>query len=259
MKTPLVFDIKRASTVDGPGIRTAVFFKGCNLDCRWCHNPEGKSPEPQVAFYSEKCIGCGMCRKHCPGGQKCTACGACAVNCPVQARRLYGKKYTPAELFKIIASDKIYYDATGGGVTFSGGECMLYPEFLAEVAKLCRSEKISVAVDTAGCVPFSSFETVLPYTDIFLYDIKCLDPELHKKGTGVSNGLILENLSRLTRSGKSIFIRIPCIPGFNEGEETERVKRYCEKLSLPYEVLSYHAMGESKKEALEKHSICNIK
>lgn len=241
MKIPLIFDIKRSSTVDGTGIRTVIFFKGCNLDCFWCHNPEGKLPTPQTAFFEEKCTHCGTC-----GDKKDIS------RCPVGARKAYGKEYTADELFEIIAADKMYFDATNGGVTFSGGECMLYPEFLAEVAKKCKAAGISVAVDTAGNVPFESFETVLPYVDTFLYDIKSIDSTLHKNGTGADNTLILSNLQRLIKGDKEILIRIPEIPDFNKGDEVGRIKEYCNKYDLPYEVLTYHNIWESKLNALIK-------
>ena len=249
MLVPLIFDIKRASTVDGPGLRTAVFFKGCNLDCFWCHNPEGKAPHAELAFFEGKCIGCGSCRAHCTGRPDC---GACTEVCPASARRLYGRAYTPDELLDVITADRPYFDATGGGVTFSGGECMLYPDFLAMLAKKCREAGISVAIDTAGCVPYSHFERVLPYTDLFLYDIKCLDPVLHARGTGRDNALILENLERLRKTGKEILIRTPVIPDFNEGEELDRIRAFCAERGLRAELLPYHAFGTDKKRALER-------
>ena len=249
--TPLVFDIKRTSTVDGPGIRTAVFFKGCNLDCRWCHNPESKSPRAQLGLLTEKCIGCGVCRTVCEHGNSCELCGKCAENCPAEARKLYGRQYTAEELYTVIAADRDYYDATGGGVTFSGGECMLYPDFIASLAAMCQKNGISAAIDTAGNVPWSSFEKILPYADCFLYDIKAIDPELHKAGTGAGNRLILENLDRLIGTGKQIIIRTPVIPGYNDGDELERIQAYCAARNLPHELLAYHTIGESKKAALE--------
>ena len=173
MRAPLIFDIKRSSTVDGPGVRTAVFLKGCNLDCFWCHNPESKRAEGERAFFEAKCIGCGSCEKVCENGRtSCTVCGKCVDVCPTGAVKIYGKSYTPDEIFEIILRDASYFELTGGGVTFSGGECMLYPDFVVEIAKRCFAHGISVAIDTAGCVPFSSFEKVLPFADIFLYDIK---------------------------------------------------------------------------------------
>ncbi len=250
MTTPLIFDIKRCSTVDGPGIRTAIFFKGCNLDCFWCHNPESKKAKPQLALFSEKCISCGVCREVCVSNGQCKQCGACAESCPAGARKLYGKQIALDELMRVIEADKPYFDATGGGVTFSGGECMLYPEYLTNLAKLCHERNISVAIDTAGCVPYSSFEALLPYVDLFLYDVKCIDPELHKKGTGADNTLILQNLERLIKENKSIIVRVPVIPNFNDGDELERIKDFCEQRALTYELLPYHAYGDSKREAL---------
>ena len=249
-KTPLVFDIKRASTVDGPGVRTTVFFKGCNLDCYWCHNPESKSARPQLGLFAEKCIHCGVCEKVCRHPEGCVLCGMCEENCPAEARKLYGRPYSPDELHRIILADRDYYAATGGGVTFSGGECMLYPEFIAELAKKCCQNGIRVAIDTAGNVPWSHFERILPHVDCFLYDIKALDPELHRRGTGAKNVLILENLEKLISTGKTIIIRTPVIPSYNDGEELEQISRYCALRGLPHEKLKYHAMGESKKASL---------
>lgn len=253
MKKPLIFDIHRSSTKDGPGIRSTVFFKGCNLNCFWCHNPEGKSAEPQIAFFESKCISCGACAAACKNSDgACTACGSCAETCPTAARKLYGRAYTPEQLLDVILADKPYFDATGGGVTFSGGECMLYPEYLASAAKLCKDNGISVAIDTAGCVPFSHFEQIIDHTDIFLYDVKAITPDLHKLGTGKDNSLILDNLDRLIKAGKRIIIRVPVIPDFNDGEELDEIKKFCEERGLEYELLPYHTFGESKRDALEK-------
>lgn len=244
MKAPLIFDIKRSSTVDGPGVRTTVFFKGCNLDCYWCHNPEGKEFSAQIAKFSEKCIGCGTCLDLSAQEKAHELCPACAI-------KLYGESYTPKQLLDIILLDKPYYEQTGGGVTFSGGECMLFPDFLAIIAQKCQENGISVAIDTAGNVDFSHFEKVLPFTDLFLYDVKCIDSALHKKGVGVDNIQILTNLEKLCQCGKKIIVRIPCIPGFNDNDELERIKKYCQSLSLEFEILKYHEFGTSKKKALE--------
>lgn len=251
MRAPLIFDIRRASTTDGPGIRTTVFFKGCNLDCFWCHNPEGKAPERQRAFFVEKCIACGTCHTVCERAlSACKACGSCTATCPSGALRVYGTEYSVEALAELACADKPYFDATGGGVTFSGGECMLYPTYLGEVARRCRQNGVSVAVDTAGAVPWASFEMVLPDTDLFLFDIKCLDPALHKRGTGVDNTLILQNLARLQSVGARIIVRVPVIPAFNEGAEVLRILSFCADRGLPVEQLPYHAFGEDKRLAL---------
>lgn len=251
MSAPLVFDIKRAATKDGSGIRTVIFFKGCPLDCYWCHNPEGKRAQAELALFRERCDGCGACRRLCKSPDGCTLCGECVRTCHTGARRLYGAKMTEEELLAVILEDLPYYEATGGGVTFSGGECLLYPDTVASLARKCKEKGIHVAVDTAGYVPFSAFETVLPYVDLFLYDIKALDPALHVRGTGKDNASILSNLDALLSRGARVLVRIPVIPGFNDGEELARIRAYCEEKHLPYECLSYHAYGESKREALE--------
>lgn len=241
---PLIFDIKRTSTVDGPGVRTAVFLKGCNLNCFWCHNPEGKRAEAEYALFAEKCLSCGTCADESITEEERVA------RCPTQARRRYGVRYSEDRLMSVLLADKEFYLATGGGVTFSGGECMLYPEFVSRISARCQREGISVAIDTAGDVPYSHFEKVMPYADLFLYDIKCLDDDLHRRGTGVGNARILDNLERLRAAGKRILIRTPEIPDFNAGEEIERIQQYCAQRGLPHEVLAYHRFGEDKAKAL---------
>ena len=201
--TANIFDIQRNSFVDGPGIRTTVFFKGCNLHCTWCHNPESQSAKPEMMFYKNKCTGCGKCREKCPNAlEKCELCGKCTIYCPHDAREICGKEYTVDEVLKEILKDKTFYDNSGGGVTFSGGECMLQIDFLEEILKECKKNGIHTAVDTAGHVPFEFFERIIPYTDLFLYDVKCFDSDKHRQYTGVENQLILKNLKRLlaTRS-----------------------------------------------------------
>ena len=167
--TTNIFDIQRDSFVDGPGIRTTVFFKGCNLHCAWCHNPESQSAKPQMMFYKNKCTGCGKCREKCPHNlESCDLCGKCTVYCPHDAREICGKEYTVDEVLREIRKDKTFYKTSGGGVTFSGGECMLQIEFLTKILKACKENGIHTAVDTAGHVPFEFFERIIPYTDLFL-------------------------------------------------------------------------------------------
>ncbi len=250
----MLFDIQRASTVDGPGFRTTVFFKGCNLRCAWCHNPESQSAAPQLLFYQERCTHCGLCERVCPYGlRKCDLCGKCADACPQEARSLCGTEYTVEDVVKKILPDRLFYQTSGGGATFSGGECMLQLGFLKELLDFCRKEKIHTAVDTAGTMPWRSFEEILPYTDMFLYDVKSMNSQRHKEYTGIGNEQILENLSRLLQMQKRVWVRVPIIPGVNDTLEEMRALRafllangYPEKVEL----LPYHRMGEMKWKAL---------
>lgn len=237
--------------MDGPGIRTTVFFKGCNLRCEWCHNPESYSPNPEIMFYEDKCTGCGKCKGACQTKlENCTLCGRCAEVCESGARLLCGKKYTADGLMAKILKDKIFYESSGG-VTFSGGECMLQIDFLEKVLKKCRENNIHTAIDTAGCVPKEYFERILPYTDMFLYDVKAIDGELHKRCTGRSNKIILENLLFLDNAEKDIEIRVPYVPGVNSGEML-KIADFLKKLrsKIRVSVLPYHNHAYSKYAAL---------
>lgn len=257
MNDGMIFDIVRGSFVDGPGIRTTVFFKGCNLNCAWCHNPESKSGKTQRLFYADKCVGCGACKRVCPSPDRCTLCGKCADVCSKSAISICGRKYTAAEVVKEIVKDKAFYGDTGGA-TFSGGECMLQTDFLLEILKLCKENDIHTAVDTAGNLPFEAFEKILPYTDMFLYDVKAMDGAIHKKYTGVDNTLILENLARLLKIGKRMWVRIPTILGVNATvENMKAVKGFLEKngKAEKVELLPYHAMGENKSRALGQETV----
>lgn len=244
MIVPLIFDIKRGSLEDGPGVRTTIFFKGCNLNCFWCHNPESKKSFVQTAYFEEKCVGCGECKNIENDLGK-------AEVCKEHARKIYGKEYTVAQLVEIALKDKCYYDVTDGGVTLSGGECMLYPDFVAELSKMLKEKGIGVFIDTAGNVAYKEFEKVLPYVDGFLYDIKCLDEKIHISGTGASNSLILENFYKLIKTDKKIIVRIPEIPNFNEGKEKDKVVKLCKNLGIECEVLEYHEYGISKQKSLK--------
>ncbi len=242
-----IFDIQRNSFVDGPGIRTTVFFKGCNLNCKWCHNPESQEKEKQILFYQNKCIGCGKCQ------------GLTVEDtdffCPVDAKEICGKAMTVEEIMAEIVKDKAFYEASGGGVTFSGGECMLQIDFLSELLKACKEEGISTAVDTAGHLPWNYFEEIMDNTDLFLYDMKCFTPELHLEGTGVTNQRILENLKRLAESiPDRILVRIPVIGGFNDNAtEMEQMASYLKEIGVTQvELLPYHNMGEHKYRSLNR-------
>jgi pyruvate formate lyase activating enzyme len=245
MNKAKIFNIQRFCTDDGPGIRTTVFFKGCNLRCAWCHNPESQSSETEWMLYPDKCIGC----------VRCAGIGKDATDfiCFQDARKLCGREYAPDDVLTEILKDKVFYDNSGGGVTFSGGECMLQIDFLEEILKACRENGIHTAVDTAGNVPFERFERILPYTDLFLYDVKCYDSRLHKQYTGVENGRILENLRLLLAKNASVWVRIPLIPSVNDSEEEmRRIKEFLDSCGKPQrtELLPYHAMGAHKYGAL---------
>ena len=258
MKTATIFDIERNSYVDGSGIRTTVFFKGCNLRCAWCHNPESQSPKPQIMFYQNKCTGCGKCKEKCPNHlESCELCGKCTLYCPHDAREICGKEYTVDEAMREILKDKTFYENSGGGVTFSGGECMLQIDFLEAILKECKNNGVHTAVDTAGHVPFEWFERILPFTDLFLYDVKCYDSDKHREYTGVDNELILSNLKKLLKSNKNVWIRIPLIPTVNDSEEEMlNIKKFIFSCGSPekIELLPYHAMGEHKYAAIGKQA-----
>ncbi len=245
----LIFDIQRNSFVDGPGIRTTVFFKGCNLRCRWCHNPESQSFEKEILFYKDKCKSCGRCA------------GISVRNsdfvCPYGAKSVCGKYYSTDALLREVMKDEIFYISSGGGVTFSGGECMLQIDFLLEILKKCKENGIHTAIDTAGNVKWENFEKAMPFTDLFLFDVKMMDSSLHKQYTGVDNTLILENLAKLLSTGAKIIIRIPVIAGINDSvEELEKIKSFIK--SYPsvqkIELLSYHGMGEHKYAAIGREA-----
>ena len=244
-----IYDIERNSFVDGPGIRTTVFFKGCNLKCKWCHNPESQNFQKELLFYKNKCTGCRRC-KDLPVDNE-------SFFCFNDAKEICGKEYTVDEVLSEILKDKAYYQTSGGGVTFSGGECMLQIDFLTEILKKCKENKIHTAVDTAGHIPYEFFEKVIPYTDLFLYDIKAMDNKIHKKYTGVENSLILENLAKLLNKNIHVWVRIPVIPSVNDTEENIiKIRAFFEENSFPAktELLPYHAMGEHKYSALGKET-----
>ena len=256
MSKGMIFDIQRNSFVDGPGIRTTVFFKGCNLRCAWCHNPESQTMRPQLMVYEDRCKGCGSCKAVCPHGlESCDLCGKCVAACPYGARQICGREYTVEEVLAEVKKDMLFYKTSGGGVTFSGGECMLQIDFLEELLKKCKENGIHTAVDTAGNVPFSQFERILPHTDLFLYDIKLMDSRKHARYTGQGNEQILENLKNLIMSGANVWVRIPVIAGVNDSaEEMQTVKAFLESCGKPkkIELLPCHTRAEYKYRAIGK-------
>ena len=252
MKKAGIFDILRSSFVDGPGIRTTVFFKGCPLRCVWCHNPEGLSSTTELLFYKSRCTGCGKCKEKCPSQfKKCDLCGKCALYCPHDAREICGREYSVEEIAYEILKDRAIYENSGGGVTLSGGECLMQADFCRELLERVKAEGIHTAVDTCGFVPQSALDKVIPYTDVFLYDLKAFDEDVHIKCTGQSNRIILDNLEYLDRNGKNIEIRIPYVPDYND-DQIEKIARYLSAFShvTRIRVLPYHSYAASKYEAL---------
>lgn len=237
-----IFEIKRFAVHDGDGIRTTVFFKGCPLRCVWCHNPEGISQKTQTAYYAHKCIGCGECKRE----------DFLTSECLGDARVEYGRDVTIDELLPVLLEDKEFYANSGGGVTLSGGECLMQADFCAELLKALKSEGIHTAVDTCGFAPRAALDRVVPYTDVFLYDLKAYDEDVHIKCTGCSNKLILENLKYLDTIGKTVEIRIPFVPEYNDGE-MEKTAHFLASLKniSKVRVLPYHNYAGSKYAALD--------
>ena len=239
-----IFDIQRFSVHDGPGIRTTVFMKGCPLRCQWCHNPEGLFGNIQLQYFKEHCIKCGRC------GTRTSL--EDAAKCPTEALKVCGRKLEATEVFQEVLKDQLFY-GEDGGVTFSGGECLLQADFVAEVLAMAKEQGISTVVDTSGYVPWQSFEKVLDVCDLFLYDIKTMDREKHKQYTGVDNGLILENLCRLAKRNKPVWIRVPVIPDVNDSiEEISRIAEFLKQFDNIKDItlMPYHTLGKSKYETL---------
>ncbi len=235
-KAGLIFDIKRYSVHDGPGIRTTIFFKGCPLDCPWCQNPESRDYSPQLLFRKEKCIVCGSCLDTCPTGaissengdlspdsEKCICCGTCTEACPTGAREMVGRIMSVGEVVREVEKDTLFYDESGGGVTFSGGEPLAQPDFLVGLLKACGERGFHRAVDTTGLTDPGTLIQVAKETDLFLYDLKLMDPELHRQFTGVTNERIISNLRLLTRMAMKVVIRYPVIPSVNDDLENARL------------------------------------
>lgn len=264
-KKGLVFNIQRYSIKDGPGIRTTVFMKGCPLRCLWCSNPESQNPYPEILTRDMKCVKCGKCAQTCPtkaitvdqkarriNWAECTRCLECAKACLHGAIVVSGEYKTVEEIVKEVESDKLFYEHSGGGATISGGEPLLQWEFVYQLLKALKGKGLHTALDTCGYASWDKLEKVLEYTDLVLLDIKHMDPEQHKKGTGKSNSLILSNARKIRAKGVKVWLRVPLIPGYNDSKENiERTARFgveigAEKVSL----LPYHEWGKPKYESL---------
>jgi len=264
----IVFDIMHFSTHDGPGIRTTVFLKGCPLRCEWCHNPESQSSEVELMLRPNLCIACEECIAACAAGaisrvdgavvtdrEKCNLCGDCVAVCTAEGRAIVGREMTVAEVMAEINKDAIFYEESGGGVTFSGGEALMQPDFLVELLQACKQSGYHTTVDTCGFASWKVFDSILPYVDLFLYDVKSLDDDVHRRYTGASNQLILANLRRLAETGCALILRMPLIPGVNDSPEAiQAVGQFA--ASLPglarLDVLPYHRAGVEKYVRLDK-------
>ena len=261
--TGTIFDIERFAIRDGPGIRTTLFLKGCPLACWWCHNPESISPQPQLAFFAERCIGCGRCFAVCPEGvherladgtramhrERCAVCGRCVAECCADALAVRGRTITVEEAVTELARDRPFYETSGGGVTLSGGEPLAQPEFTAAVLERCRAEGLHTCLDTSGQAAWEDLERALRWTDLVLYDFKIADPARHRRYTGVANDLIRENLERIDARGTPIEVRMPVIPGVNDDPENiDAAAAFLAPLRAIRQVtlLGYHRLGESK-------------
>lgn len=227
--TGLLFDLRRYSIHDGPGIRTTVFFKGCPLRCAWCHNPEGQAGCKELMLRPKRCIDCGECGKVCPHGALqraagqwtvdralCDACGRCAEVCYAEALQIVGREYSPVEVMAAIERDRAFFDQSGGGVTFTGGEPLAQFEFLLTLLQACKRAGLHTALDTCGYADWEQFQRLLPWVDLVLYDLKYMDDTGHRQITGVSNQRILSNLQKLCAAGKPVWLRMPLIPGIND-------------------------------------------
>ncbi len=268
MTTGLAFNLQQFSTEDGPGIRTTVFMKGCPLRCAWCHNPEGMSPHPDLMWYDVRCVAARECLRACaenalaltPQGMqieraRCTLCGKCADACPAAALEVIGKEWTPDALMEQLLKDKVFYETSGGGITFSGGEPMQQVDFLCEVLPRCQDAGLRVTLDTCGAVAWERYARVLPFVDLVLLDLKIMDAARHQAATGVSNEIILDNARRIADAGKTMWIRTPVIPGYTDDRANiEAIARFIRD-ALPtverWDLLAYTNLGKPKYHRLD--------
>ena len=265
----IITDIQRFSVHDGPGIRTTVFFKGCQLHCAWCHNPETIRPRPELDWYPQRCIGCRACEGVCPQEispvpalsgdrpdlphDRCTGCGACARVCCADARVRVGREMSVDGVRSEVMEDVPFYKESGGGVTLSGGEPLLQLDFAVELLTSCRAAGLQTALETNLCWPAARLECVLPLVDLVMADVKHPDAARHREATGSDNGPVLANLRRIAAAGIPLIVRTPVIPGFNDAPATiEAIARSLGGLTSLryYELLPYHPLGESKRQAL---------
>lgn len=261
----IVYNIQRMSTKDGPGLRTTVFLKGCPLHCPWCSNPESQSFKPQLMVFSNLCVGCGACEQVCPNGAVvkngpvynrdralCKDCGACAEVCPAKAREISGKRMSVDEVMRVVDSDSLFYDNSGGGVTFGGGEPTAAGDFLLALLDASIRRGYHICLDTCGVCDPERFKTIMDKVELFLFDCKHMDPEEHKRLTGRDNAVILQNLHALFEAGKEVRIRVPLMPGINDTDENiAAMAEFLHKHGHDeVDVLPCHTFGHSKYAAL---------
>ncbi|MDO5581333.1 MAG: glycyl-radical enzyme activating protein [Planctomycetia bacterium] len=249
MVNGIVFEIREFSLFDGPGTRTTVFLKGCPLRCRWCHNPEGLSPDPELLFNPNQCVHCGQCQTVCPHPDSCLGCGACAKVCPQGCRRICGKRWSSENLARELLKNAEIYQSMGGGITFSGGEPSMQTPFVAEVCERLGEQKIHRAVETCGFTSEENYRRILDSVDFIFQDLKHPDPMEHRKYTGQSNEPILRNLKLLESANKPYIIRIPLIPGVNTSKEV--LDRFADLITKTdhldrVELLAYHTTAGAK-------------
>lgn len=262
-----VFDIQRGSFHDGPGIRTVVFLKGCNMSCTWCQNPESVSGQMQMMYYETMCSKCGECVEICPAkalylenGQvhydasKCTLCRKCEDVCCYDARYFVGDEISEEDIFQEVMEDREMYRISGGGLTLSGGEPLLQPRACRRLLKLAKEQKIHTLIETAGNLEWGCFEEVRPFTDQFYIDLKMMDEDMHKKYCGCSNNRILFNIEKLQYAGMNIKVRTPVVPGVNDDEESIRqIALFLRKIGVrDYQLMPFHSLGNNKYTALGK-------
>ena len=255
-----IFDIQRFSIHDGPGIRTTIFFKGCPLRCAWCQNPESHNPDAEIAFYSERCARCFKCKEACPDNlildledkridhRRCNACGRCSSVCMGKALRKVGSKWDAVSLFAVVVKDKDYFADSNGGITLSGGEPAIHTGFLREFLPLAKKEGIHVTMETCGMFKWDEVKAILSFLDLIYFDLKYIDPEMHRNFTGVGNGVILENFGEFLEASSELVARMPVIPTINDTPknviDTARFLTQHNKKSI--QLLPYHSLGEAK-------------